>query len=439
MARTLERVRVADCLPLVDEYGNEFLNRDYSLDVNKAYVDELAASFKDGEPDEPIRVVRDGDKYRIRAGNSRVRAMRQLGTEECWAVVDDEGTVQAINETVVRTNVKKKYEPLEESRFVQQLAMFGDDEYVGQVSCIGADNAASLRRACAAAGERAGQMTLDQLFIVDEFDGFPELQRKVMDVDGDLRYKVDGLRREKRDIVQRNQYVLEARNLGIELVADRPDGKQYIFACKEPGDLSAKYMEASVDYKGIVGRLGSAWNGVYVDFYGEPLDEGKQKEEAEAAERRRKVEDFDRVLDAVDDSTLMFVRNALAVENLKPETRLKKLGPGLLDRAAEKFADNYVVHSALTLIPEAKGYGVNFVPAFAIGYNIARFDNPGPGVFVIGGRPLPEYHRERCEKWLGWVDLHVAAGWKPDDGEAAAIELLRAKVAEAGEPEGDGE
>lgn len=115
MSLQIERVRVADVLPLVDEYGNEFLNRDYSLDVNKAYVAELAASFKDGEPDEPIVVVRDGDVFRIKAGNSRVRAMKELGTEECWAIVDDEGTEQAINETVVRTNTKKKYEAVEEA------------------------------------------------------------------------------------------------------------------------------------------------------------------------------------------------------------------------------------------------------------------------------------------------------------------------------------
>ena len=57
MSLHIERVRVADVLPLVDEYGNEFLNRDYSLDVNKAYVAELAASFKDGEPDETLAGV----------------------------------------------------------------------------------------------------------------------------------------------------------------------------------------------------------------------------------------------------------------------------------------------------------------------------------------------------------------------------------------------
>ena len=46
---------------------------------------------------------------------------------------------------------------------------------------------------------------------------------------------------------------------------------QYINNCAEPGELIAKYNEASVRYEGIVGRLACAWNGVSVDFYGNPI------------------------------------------------------------------------------------------------------------------------------------------------------------------------
>ena len=80
MARVIERVKVADIYPLEDEYGNQYLSRDYDLEVNKEYVERLAESFgPDGEPDEEVKLIRDGDVFRIKAGNSRVRACILLG------------------------------------------------------------------------------------------------------------------------------------------------------------------------------------------------------------------------------------------------------------------------------------------------------------------------------------------------------------------------
>jgi len=79
----IERVRIEDVYPVEDEYGNQYLSRDYSLKENQRYIEELAASFdqKTGEPNEPPVLVRDGGIYRIKAGNTRIMAMRSLGTD----------------------------------------------------------------------------------------------------------------------------------------------------------------------------------------------------------------------------------------------------------------------------------------------------------------------------------------------------------------------
>ena len=436
MSLRIERVKVADVLPLVDEFGNEFLSRDYSLDVNKAYVAELAASFKDGEPDEPIVVVRDGDVFRIKAGNSRVRAMKELGTEECWAIIDDEGTEQAINETVVRTNTKKKYESLEESRFVQQLAMFGADDYVGQVSGIGTEKAAQVRRASATVGDKAAQLTLDQLCAVDEFDGFPEQQKQIVDAKDDYSWKsiLDRLRREKREIVERDAFEAEAARLRITLVEDRPDSSfQYINNCDEPGELIAKYNEASVRYESIVGRLACAWNGVSVDLYGKPIDAVASKEAAEAAELRRQGELHDSVLDSIDEDMLAWVRALLGRESLKSVTKLRKM-PRLLDAAHDSFHGQYFVKEALKFIPEGRGHILN-IPDFIIGYKYARRVNSRYGMQLASRKQLPEMVAQTLGNYIVWIQRHVDDGWKPSDEQEKVIKLAKRKLAQAGRDE----
>lgn len=77
---TIETVNIDDVYPWEDEYGNEFLSRDYSTKENQRYVQRLADSMRaKGVPDEPVQLSRDGGIFRIVSGNSRVRAMRQIG------------------------------------------------------------------------------------------------------------------------------------------------------------------------------------------------------------------------------------------------------------------------------------------------------------------------------------------------------------------------
>lgn len=171
---TLETVNIGDVYPWEDEYGNQFLSRDYSTKENQRYVEELARSMRaKGVPDEPVQLSRDGGIFRIVSGNSRVRAMRLLGTKRFDAIIlDDAEAKQAMRraiETTVRTNTKKKYDAVEESRFVQQLAMFADDEYVAEAAGIEAEQVRKIRKARKTVGDDGDEMTIYRMCAIAEF------------------------------------------------------------------------------------------------------------------------------------------------------------------------------------------------------------------------------------------------------------------------------
>lgn len=233
MTTTIETVKVEDIYPLEDEYGNDMATRDYSLEVNKRYVEELAASFgPDGTPDELITLVRDDGIYRVKAGNSRVRAMELLGTKECQAIVEDidgeEARAQAIVETVVRTNTKKKYEALEESSFVRQLHMFGDDQYVSEVSGIEVEKVARVRRAVEMVDDAADDMSLLRLIAIGEFADDEEAVEKLSKCEERNWERVyDGLVRQREARRRCEEIEAALSEAGIELVEERPEGYVY--------------------------------------------------------------------------------------------------------------------------------------------------------------------------------------------------------------------
>lgn len=233
MTTTIETVKLEDIYPLEDEYGNDMATRDYSLEVNKEYVKELADSFgPDGTPDELITLVRDDGIYRVKAGNSRVRAMELLGTKECQAIVEDidgeEARAQAIVETVVRTNTKKKYEALEESSFVRQLHMFGDDQYVSEVSGIEVEKVARMRKAVEIVDDAAEDMSLLRLIAIGEFADDEEAVEKLSKCEERNWERVyDGLVRQREDRRRCEEIEAALSEAGIELVEERPEGYVY--------------------------------------------------------------------------------------------------------------------------------------------------------------------------------------------------------------------
>lgn len=433
MALTLERVEVARIKPLEDEYGNQFASRDYDLPANKEYVEELAASFgPSGEPDEPVKLIRDaeGGCYRVKAGNTRVRAMQLLGTEECWAVVDDEDTVQSVLETVVRTDKKKKYEALELSGYVQQLALFGDDAYVGSVAGISAADAGRMRRGREVAGDRSAQMTLDRLYALADFEGDDEAVGKILDAPEDKWRRIEGdLRnmKEKADLAA--ALAKAAEDFGVALADEKPRELSFAGSCREPDEVKAKYMEVSAKYKDIVGVVGKDWL-VELDFYGRLLN--PSAEEEAAAERRRATEQYTRLGCAVDDACQAWARETLAEGGAASMPKL--------EAACRKAAlSQWYVKNAAQEFPPVKDER-NCAVLFAVGYPSARC-RVGQQSGSLACDALSDFAASALEKALKWVYLHVDDGWAPDRDMRKFLELVADRVAEAkaAADAGDGE
>ena len=435
----LERVRLSDVLPLVDEYGNEICNRDYSLQVNIDYVDELARSFgPSGEPDEEVKLVRDGDVYRVKAGNSRVRAMKQLGTEECWAVIDPEDTVQSVLETVVRTNVKKKYEPAEESRFVQQLALFGDDEYVGAVARIGAESAGRLRRGAALAGERAQQVCMEQLMAAADFEDRPEYAEEILGAaEGSWRSVAGELARRKRADEAEAALRARAAELGIAVVDELPDGLRYAGRCDDADGLEAAYMAAAAGHAGVVARIVRDYAGAAANLYGEPMDGGGSAEEAE---RRRLADEYDAQGAALDGALAAFVAAAVSAEGATADT-LRAALPGMWARAERAVLgkDCFWSAGAVEAWPACAGMGISAVD-FLCWYSFARPLEFGGFGHYFAEDELASWRVATVGKMLDFVRMHEEDGFVVPEGLRDYLRGVSEKHAAAGaRAEGAGE
>ena len=376
-----------------------------------------------------MRLVRDGDKYRIKAGNSRVMAMKMLGTTECWAVVDSDDTVQSVLETVVRTNTKKTYEPVEESYFVQQLAMFGSDEYVADTAGITVEQAGKVRRGREILGTLAEQMSLERMYAAVEFDGDPEA---VEAGESSWRGTVDSLRRDRKQREAKEALPSRAGELGISLIDERPEDLRYACDCTDPESMSEAYMKASSRYTGIVGRITGTWNGACIDFYGVPMEDDEGEE---ASERRKLADEYTRVAEGVAESLAAWVKDQFlyAADGKVPPTL-----NAVLSAAWGKLDEVFWMKRVFKEFPEAKSD--DGLLSFAIGYAEGMSGDMAPltrRADELADDELTEFSAGRIAVSLRWVDAHIADGWEPIEAQAALLALARQKAEAASGEDAD--
>lgn len=251
---TIETVSIAQVEPLLDEYGNNMARRDYELPENQRYVEELAQSMRaKGVPDELVTLVRDGDVYRIKAGNSRIEAMKLLGTESFEAIIEEPGERidRSIIETTVRTNVKKKYEQIEESQFVQQLMMFGDDAYVSEIARIEPEKVAGIRKATDKVGEAATTMSLMHLLAVSEFaDDDHAVEELLTCQDDEWEELAEELRVDRARHENHVAIILALDAVDAKITEDRSEisGMKWKFYIRKPKDVPEDMPEGALVY-----------------------------------------------------------------------------------------------------------------------------------------------------------------------------------------------
>lgn len=424
----LIRVKVADIFPLEDEYGNKFLSRDYDLPANKEYVSALAASFgPSGEPDEQIKLIRDGDVYRIKAGNSRVMAMRELGTEECWAVVDTDDTVQSVLETVVRTNTKKTYEPIERSRFEQQLLLFGDDRYVSDVSQIGIEDVARMRRGRQIAGEKAETYTLDRLFAIGEFEGDDQAVKTIeAAADSNIAGVVARLRREREQNELREAFKSKAEVCHIAISAnvyeDSP-GARYIMTCEDPENMMADYMAAAAGHTGVVASLQTTWMGIQMSFYGVPILDADA--ERAAAEEKEALDSANAQAKALDGNIKEWIAG-----KLQSDSDISEELPNLYRIMDERAKDSYFYEDALDEFPFLEGTPLSKMDFAQMliqwQMELVRIDR----ICAFGAKAA--WQKTDVRQAVECLEAYASDGWVPPEGSEDFIAKIRAIASEDG-------
>lgn len=282
-----EKVPIEDVFPLKDEHGNDFARRDYSQKANRDYVARLAESFDKAtlQPDEMPVLVQDGGIYYIAAGNSRVEAMRQLGVKFFRAVVMDGTVEEAIEkkllETAVRTNVKKTYEDGELAEFTRQLLLFGDDQYVSEVTGLDKSRVGRIRKGAPHAGEAVDQMPLEWYEAVGEAEeaGDAETVEALTAASASTWRSVLSQMRGKRQAEERKAALLEALAwAGIPVAKGDEDksGLRYVSSVNTAEDVKGReWPEGSVAY-----MQWDTWAWIYA-----PKPEADPAEEAAKAER----------------------------------------------------------------------------------------------------------------------------------------------------------
>lgn len=252
----IETVSIDDVYPLEDEYGNSLARRDYALKANRDYVRRLADSFnrQTGQPDELVTLVRDGGIYRIKAGNSRVEAMRLLGTKSFPAIIDGDDTVKSCVEAAWRTDVKKTYEEAERAEIFRALTLFGDDEYVSETTGTDVERARRIRRGAAHADDVIDQMPLEWYEAVGEAEeaGDAEMVEALTAASASTwRWAQRGLL-ERREDAERAAALREALACAGVSVADSyaiDPGMRYVASAYGPDDVTGReWPEGSVAY-----------------------------------------------------------------------------------------------------------------------------------------------------------------------------------------------
>ena len=155
-------------IPLSDIFPNEKNPR-----THFEGIDELAASFENGEPFTPITVVQDGGIYTLIDGERRYRAMRKLGTKRCRALVAETQDDADVLVAMVSTNNKQQLDNVELSRGIQQALLFSGVERVERAS--GKKNLRRVGRAVNRVGDAAEDMSIDRLLAIDENADNPAL------------------------------------------------------------------------------------------------------------------------------------------------------------------------------------------------------------------------------------------------------------------------
>lgn len=409
MGRAIETVSIEDVFPLEDEYGNSMARRDYTLKANKDYVKRLAESFnpETKQPDEPPVLVRDRGIYRIKAGNSRVEAMRLLKVKSFTAVVED-GDEKAVVEAAWRTDTKKTYEEAERADIFKALTLFGDDEYVSQVTGIDADRVKRIRRGSKRSGESVEQMTMEWMEAVGEFEDDPEAAKAILDA-GASGWKWEAeSRRSARDRAQwRAEMEATFADAGIEVVDGNQGGMRYVSCLHSPADLEDINIEP-----GAVAQFNGSNSCSWLYF--------PAAEEAPDPEREK--------MRALRDEAVSRYEEARESRAKWLAEHLSEIDPAAIVKALPNGAEIDVYDWDVNEFCEAYDADIPVGPAVTVAAFCALDDYPW-------SRNYDEPTQDKCRDFVALTDAMELCGYEPPEAEQKLYQMCVDAIGKEGDDE----
>lgn len=418
----LIEVNIDDVYPLKDEYGNDLARRDYSLKVNKDYVHELAAKIKPkGEPDELVSLVQDGGIYRIIAGNSRVEAMREIGTKHFKAIVYEEMSIPDAIAVAIRTNTKKKYEASEELQNFVQLSAFASEDYIAEQTGEDRERIKSIRTAHRLAGDQIDKMTFEWASAIAEFRDDQEA------VDELTNCKESEWKSIYKDLVEmrnaadrRKDMVAKIEYYNIDLLPDAPADYLYRTMCATPADIDSYFDEHYV--LGHIAVLNDN-NPYYPRIM---LYQKTNGEDIERAELKRKADEIEQSLIRSDER-----RKQWYCSKLSDFHKAKKHPIGnVADLIIDEWMESEICKRISVYDEELDTNYVNqaFTAALAFAFIdralcISRLNYVTRN--IVSGTS-DEWNIVKFASYLDAVDACISDGYEPEDWEHELFEMIKA-------------
>lgn len=415
----MELVRTEDVFPLERADGAPMNPRDFSTRDAERYVEQLGEQFgrnrlNPGQPRTRPILYRDGGIYWIVDGECRWRAMRLIGTTAFYADVyddlhDAELARQEAAKAMVETDAKLALTPLELSRGVQTMLDLGVP--VADVAAAARVDEAGVRRARrgrAAAGDAAGDMTLDRLMAIADLGDDEEAVARVRDCpESSWRSAYEEVVAEREEARRRDAVLAALGDAGVPVVEERPDGTE-LAGTVWFGRGSADPSGAVAAKAGASGATAAVVAGTTAYLYapaearGEAGGEGAEEDGRDA---------FAREWEGMVSGLARWVAERLGDPRRMPATAHE------LACVALGACDEFALECDLDLKEERTPL------VLAVGWSLVRWPHWRDAWLVASGRDA-WVDEGRVSRALGLADSAEQDGWQPGGTGRRALDAL---------------
>jgi ParB-like chromosome segregation protein Spo0J len=384
-------------------------------------LDHLAESIKatGGQPISPIMVVVEGDGYRLVDGERRYRAMCQLGTMECDAMVFP--TFAEADEAIamMATDEKKQLSETEALRGFQRMLDLGVDDLT--IAGVTHRDAEKVRRVRRFAKDASEQVTLDVLFAAAD-EEFTDEERAAILADP---WGVDCARRTKQrhERERKRAEIRDALPEGIDFRKGSapwdPEREGLVYLSKVKSVKSAETFAKKHEGEG---DLCAYEDGVAYALYSFV---GQDEMDARAAEKSRLAQRVDHHKECYGAAFYEASSYLLRPWRTLPDGTLPPRVTHFEEWVKEHRAHLATERFQTAFEDMCKGYA-ECRPSMAEAMNCVWTQFHDGDGFIRSWDGM--YNAYRAEKFVEMVDLAISDGYKPVGGDLDLYETAKKVV-----------